>query len=466
MVLTVMKKDAKGVKGDRVIPKSIRYHPYEMFRPQIKLHGKSYEIVRKGVWYSLVGNVIKGNTVKCGSVKEDTRINLFIPMKSGYGKLEFEKALKKNVSDEHNGFRYAQPTSYHPEQLIGKTIMRGNRNNLTAIQNYGYLHDDFVCFDEAIELFRKKDNQDARDYIAKALDPIGDNEVMKRGVDVLPDEEIRYCPNCTMVFFFQPVSLGEDTVLRGLFRRGIIIYPEIPESEREEALSKRLEDDKNDEHLDDWLQFLKNLRGKKFDWQFLNDVRESIEERSKKLIKIGDERGGKSKAYTDIMFFTLQNFLIKMSVIQAAINNREIILEDDVQNAYEDLKVFWISQLDFVTRKIDGQIDYEDGLLSKESYGRCIDILKERECYSLETSKLSIQEYLKYISETLSVKESSARLTYYANLKDKGVIDSKQIGSHDSRVWLVKDDKQNSIDNTLTPITSLSPKRGRNQVVE
>jgi len=58
---------------------------------------------------------------------------------------------------------------------------------------------DFIEIDEANPLIFSKDEQhkQAREYISKALNPIGRNEVIKKLVDDLPTERVQYFPKLT-----------------------------------------------------------------------------------------------------------------------------------------------------------------------------------------------------------------------------------------------------------------------------
>lgn len=461
-----IKAVVEGDKGDRV---SIKIPPiYDAFQQLIKIYGDSYEPLKRALFYSHVGNVLKAkipkelnlssinldelkNMIHCRSMGPlDTRINLFIPMKSGHGKKEFEVVISK--TEQLLDFKYAVPTSYHSEQLVGKTIFRGKPPK--SIPNLGYLSYDLLVFDEAIEFLKEPKYQQGRDYVNRALDPIGRNEVTKKSVDVMSGEEVKYYPDCTIVAFFQPVSLESHLVTRGLLRRTLIPFIKTSFNERMQALETTFEE-KHDQGLEkilwnDWIVFLNRLLDKEHDWKFNDASVERILSRTKDLIYQGYQRGRKSAAYTDIMVFDLRNFLVKMSVIQAACHGREEIQVDDVERAYRDLNVFWELQLNFVSTKINGEIDYKDHLNPK--LRECLNILDEKGCYSLEASCLSINQYDQLVGERLNRSETSVRQTYRKKLKDMGLLDCTQVGSHDSRVWLTEEGYTACHPNTLNAL--------------
>jgi hypothetical protein len=442
---------SEGDKGDRVLSNTPPI--YKVFRELIKVYGKSYEPVKKALFYSLIGNVLKPaqsskeavfpeitsdvlkhNMIRCGSIVLDTRINLFIPMKSGHGKKAFEETTKRTMSELE--LKHAEPTSLHSEQLVGKTVYRNDR----VILNLGYFSYDYLVVNEAIEFLTESHHQDGRDYTNKALDTIGQNEVMKRAVDVLEGEEIRYNPVCSVMLFFQPLNLDSHLVTRGLLRRGVIPYIDTPTIERTQALFDSLFDttdpETNEDNWKQWIVFLKNLSDRKWNWVFQRETIEQVRKRVVDLVNQGMNRGRKSMAYTKIMMFDLRNLLLKMSAIQATCDGREDVKVYDVENAFLDLQTIWELQLNFVASKIDGEIDYQNHI--KPKLRECLIILDDNKCYSLEKSCLSIRKYDQLIKEKLGVSLSSARMTYRNKLKDMGLIDSKQIGKNDSRVWLTK----------------------------
>ena len=424
-----MKIENKGCKGSEGSSNTFDLDIYNQFKPLIKLYGKSYDPLKKAVFYSIIGSVIRDSKIVCSDIEEDTRINLFVPLKSGHGKREVKEVIKKSI--QKLGMNYCEPTSLHSEQLIGKTI--SNKKDESIIIQ-GHLADDYLVFEESSELFTDKLYQETRDYIKIALDPIGHNEVYKKSVDTFKKNAVRYYPKCTVVFFFQPLPIDDKIVTRGLLRRGIILSINPLQSERVNALKQSLERTDLSENWNQWLEFLGQLKNKDFNWVFSQEVKNKIKEKSLELIDKGNNNGKKAYSYTDIMFFSLRNLLIKMSCIQAAIKGREKIDVCDVEEAFKDLSQFWEIQLEFVIQKVKGDIDYMD--MSKDEKS-CLLILQAKNCVSMESSNLMIKDFLKLISQKLDATEARARNLYYS-LKEAGYIDSSQIGRNKSKVWLTE----------------------------
>ena len=124
-----------------------------------------------------------------------------------------------------------------------------------------------------------------------------------------------------------------------------------------------------------------------------------------------------------------------MSCIQAACHGRSNITVDDVKHAYDDLSEFWQIQLKFLQRKIKGDVDYHDLNYEKR---RCLQILEEHNCFSIESSNLMIKDYIKLLAKQLKISEETARKRY-KELMNLGYIDSKQVSSHKTKVWLTED---------------------------
>jgi len=440
---------SKGSKGGKGLPPPSTI--YDKFKPLIRLYGDSYSPVKKATFYSIIGSVLCKNKIDFYGDILDTRINLFFPLKSGFGKSDIKDTIKRSI--EHLKLNYCQPTSLHPEQLIGKTII----DSITQkpIINKGFLAEDYLVFEESTDLFTDDKNQEVRNYIKIALDPIGSNEVYKRSVDTLKKNAVKYSPTCTAVFFFQPLRMREEIVTRGLLRRGLIIYVDPDISERFQALEDSIKPSNITKNWTIWLNFLNKLISTKFNWKFTDKATEKINEYTKILIQTGMNRGNKAGGYTQIALFNLREWLVKMSCIQAAIDNRARITVSDVTNAYNDLSEFWDIQLTFVIQKVKGNMDYKDTNLGEI---RILLILQNHKCLSEQESNLMIKQYIKLISNELRMPEESAKDRYY-KLKNTGYIDSKQVGKRSSKVWLTEEGKRViEPHQTLTTLQTLEKK--------
>lgn len=241
---------------------------------------------------------------------------------------------------------------------------------------------------------------------------------------------------CSVKFFLQPLNLSSNFVLRGLARRCLILYKHIPSSEREAALKTRFEGEIDEAWYTEWKNYLEGLSEKKFEWTFNKKSLHLFEVYTKYLGKIANKRGEKCAAYYNISMFSLQNTLIAMSSIQAALRDNNEVLPEDVKKAFIDLKSFWDLELDYVTQKLNGNIDYTNLGKNEYNFRPCIDYLKDKGCISKEMSNISKQDFISWIADTIGCSKEIAESTYYKPMRNAGLIDSKQFGQHGSKVWL------------------------------
>lgn len=403
------------------------------FKKLIDLCGPSYDTAKKLVLYSLLGNVLKSNPIRLGRLKEDTRINIGIPIKSGYGKSYVKKMIRKTI--KLLGRTYSEPTSLHHEQLVGKSIpVKDKEGNITdMIVNKGFFADDYLVIDEAIELMSEPTFQLARDYINIALDPIGDNEILKKSVDTPRGKEVRYCPSCSIAMFFQPIPIKRGVVTRGLLRRLLLTYIDVGMKERKKALRDSLVTSDSKIMWDKWIRLLKKLESKSYNWTFSSSAVSELLESTEKLARYGFKYSAKIRSYTDIMFFTIRNYLAKMSCILAAVEGTDQIKLKHVRYAYNDFKEFWDNQIIYVEEKIMGDLSGIGVGLQRRVV--CISILKEWGATCEKDSTHSIEDLLTEMQKRLGISKGAARY-YYLRLKKEKRIDSRK-GRHTSRVWLV-----------------------------
>ena len=434
---------------DILSPKTEHLTNYEVLNSLTGLYGSDYTIMKKALWYSLIGAVAPQKIIRIGDLYTDIRFNVLYPMPSGSGK----KAIC-TITEEvmrRIGKECQTPTSTHAEQLVGKVIKRKEGKSEIYIPNPGYLNQDYIIFDDANILLtsREPSYEESRRYICRALDPIGRNEIFKRLVDNLPDESLSYEPKCTMSLFVQPVYIPETVVDSGLMRRFIPIYVRLFGTmiDRSEAFEARLHA-KNDreKQLSLFLDYLKMLieRCDK-EFTFTQNAISAITILHREMLSIARGHSIKGRNFTDRVAFSIQDVLVRMAAIQAIAAFRTEVRERDVQLAYIDLFEFYASTLDFIDEKIMGFLDYGErwrGATSTDA--KCLEYLLNKGATSEENSKTSIREYIEYIAKLRDVTTRSAERTYHAHIKNEWV-ESKQKGSYDSVVWLSFSPKANDI---------------------
>ncbi len=402
------------------------------------LYGERYEVIKKSLWYTLHGQILRKEIVRLGDIETDLRWNVAFPFPSGHGKLHIEHLLEKAC--EELGEKFSQPTSYHPEQLVGKTIRMEKKGSITYHEIKGHFADDLVLFEDAINLVRGQDMQyqDSRTYLCKALDTIGKNRLTKRPVDVPREHSLKYLPACTVVLLFQPYFLPEEVFLCGLFRRFLILYVGFDERDQGEYVQKANGEGKTDENIFQFSQYLKTLKHNHpiEPFIFTEEAKEKFNECHSSLIQYGKSYGDKASNFTNMIGYSLQEWLLKMICILAISRKKRDISTFEVEMAFCDLLEFLHSTLNFVENKVEGLLDYgESWHGAKGDDLKLLQWLHHEGVIDESSYSLSIADYILKIKGIVRLTDSGARARYNKHIR-KGWIKSKQIGQHNSKVWL------------------------------
>lgn len=382
----------------------------EEFCDTLPLYGESYNLWKKLLMYSVVGNAVKHNLIFIGDNVLDTRINFALPAKAGAGKSTVKTWLKTILTKM--GRQLTEPVSLHPEQLVGKTVISETGE---VFVNRGHLADDFVIFDEAIELLTHKELQIARDYVNIALDPIGTNEVYKRQVDIPKASAVRYFPTCTIGFFFHPVPLPETVISRGLLRRLFMAYIEPTEVERLRALGAY--NNCNSAKLQMLVERLKELANTQIVWNV--KPLGTVISKTKQLIAEGYSFSQKIAEFTDIMWFTLRDRLIKLAAVRGVCKNAGGSIEEiDVIRAYNDLREFFLSQCYFVDNYIN---------ISYQTYNRHVKIKTILNTIINAGSVIDVNTLASAVAQKLQLSVGSVKSFIYSLAKG-GVLGIDETG--------------------------------------
>jgi len=401
----------------------------------LSLFGKEYIPVAKTCWYFLVGQASR-EIVRFGKVKTDLRFPVAFILPSGHGKLNIGNLIE--VVAQGIGDHVSNPTSYHPEQLIGKVIRKDMKKETKFYQVKGHFDSDVVIFDDGIDLIQSKDPvyKESRRYLCKCLDVIGDNQMTKKPVDIPKEEALKYYPKCSVILFFQPFPLPEESFLSGVFRRFIIMYLNFDERDYTNQYAQRLEESPSDENLKELTVYLDTIRREKDKpLTFSDNFKKAFRNYHLLLSYFGATFGTKAANFCRIQGFTLQNWLLKMSLILARSEGRTGVTEWDVERAFVDLLEMLDSTFRFVEKKVQGDLDY--GECWGGAVGKDQDVLEQLAlsgAVSEEKSKVSIESYIKGIQKIMELSESAARKRYRKHRK-KGWVQSKKY-QHSSRVWL------------------------------
>lgn len=410
-----------------------------------RLIGDEYIPIIKAVYYSLVSVILSKVELRLGGIRADGRISLLIVMKSGSGKGEIKRVIKAVLKQIDK--TCVEPTSYHPEQFIGKTrIIKAKGGTEEYKQIPGHLSHDYILIDEGKNLLSSKDPMysESRRYLRQALDISPNNEITKKSVDIPSENALSFVTNCCVCIFVQPYSFNEEFALDGDLRRIIVPYVNIAPKDPLQGLKDRILDDTDDEQaINDFGEFIKSLGDVKGKFKFTDDAKETFAELSVLLIRRGYSVSPKIKNYVDMAKFSIQNTFLRFAAIQALINKTTQIESKHVELAFVDLIEFMELNYDFIEKKIKGELDYGEkwhGATSKDQ--EALKWLHDQGATSLESSVVTMKDYKDKIGEIYNLKEKAARNRMHQHEKE-GWIKTKK-GQHNSQVWLSFDPEKDT----------------------
>lgn len=433
---------------------------FHEFNSLIGLYGRQYIPILKSRWYQLHGGIMQ-KVIKCGGLTTDTRVFVAYPLVTEGGKNEVMYSIKslvrKGISKgDGEKFTMSEPASFHPEQLIGKYIevveeitneSTGRKKRIkNRIENRGHLNNDFLDFDECTKLITgnsPEDNQ-ARELLSKSENPIGKNEVEKRLTEDLPQNAVKYCPKCTNSYYFQPFKkIPEEAFLQGFLRRKLIPIGNISHFlnlPNEQLYTDKLSnlDYSEKDYQDKIINHLEAVKKVSdiSEFAFTDEALQLIKEYALYISEQGQLHSVKITNYCKVTKFTALANLIKFSVILAGSHYKQIVDKNIVCLAYMDLVELMQNTFDFIYERTYGDFSYGTSWGGADyKQKECLKYLFNEKAFSLETSNVSIEDFVKVCEQIYSVKEQQAR-NKYLEMKRNGLIYSKQEGSYNSKVWL------------------------------
>ncbi|EKF86932.1 hypothetical protein A994_01560 [Methanobacterium formicicum DSM 3637] len=323
------------------------------------LFGDEYTIIFKVLWYTLMSFMIPISSIRVGHVNVDGRVSPLFVLPAGKGKGQIKAVIKQVVEALNQD--YGEPTSFHAEQLVGKTVR--DKNN-EFHHNRGYLNDDYVVIDEAYQLLTSSDLKyaEARKYIRVALDPYPKNSVHKRTTEYGRDGALEFNPKCPISLFVQPIVFdNEILVLEGDIRRFTVAYALIDSSNNSQILANRIFDETDyNGALDKFIKLMSSLRPSE-SYDFAESAKTILLELSVDLDKRASSYSRKIANLNNSSSLTNQNTLVKFAAIHAFQSGRSTVEKNDVIFAYIDLFEILEHTYQFIEAKIPGSLDYGEG---------------------------------------------------------------------------------------------------------
>lgn len=405
------------------------------------LKGHQYNSIMKPVWYNLVSLLIAKTELQVGSIIVDGRVHILIFLPSGNGKGEIKKTIQRILKQMK--ISNIEPTSFHPEQFIGKVVVEKKKNDEGDDErDYrkipGNLSLDYVIIDEGKDLLTSKEPNysESRKNLRFAMDQYPNNTVTKRQVDVEIEHALSYEPHCGVCIFCQPFRMNEEFVLEGDLRRFILSYILMVGMDKTDAYAKRATEERNyKESIDNFRSFLSSTNVPD-EFEVTAEAISLFIELHQLLVKRGSTRSIKIKNFMKMADFSLQNMLLKFSAIQALQDNTDIIETRHVELAFIDYAEILEHTYDYIEMKIPGDLDYGENW--KGAGKKDQEILKwlhEKGSTSKKSSNVSIKEYKEKIMEIYNVSSDRQARRIKGKHVENGWIESQTI-QHTSKVWL------------------------------
>jgi len=408
----------------------------------VGLRGESYEAPTKMIFYSVIANQLKHNTFVYDNNEIDLRIPLMIFIKAGYGKKNYTRFIKETIT--RLGKQYVEPTSYHPEQFVGKVVTREVSGDVEYLQIQGFLGSDYLLIDEGHILLTEKkkvEYQECLKYIRTALDPIGSNEIEKRQVNVPHEYRLRYFPDCTISIFSQPITdIDEDLLLKGSLRRFLIVIVDVTREERRlgrrqgKFLPERRED--SNKIWEEWINFNKTLMKRKVKF-VIDRSTELIDDYIDNLLdSVETIHSTEAREFADSIQYNLKFLIFKMAAIRAVISQPSEIVrvtKENIKKAIQDHKAMWIPQINWITRQMVLKSDKPKGW-NDELHGWIMRNLQKKKT-------LLQKEIVKKYREKTSLSASMSRNKVSKAIKDLvrwNMVEEMKTGNRNEKAIKIK----------------------------
>ncbi|MHA1368255.1 MAG: hypothetical protein ACTSRA_00880 [Promethearchaeota archaeon] len=432
-------------------------HPvYDNFLNLWDLYGKSYDVIKISTFFVLTCHARRFYPLYFGKELIDGRLHAFYIMRAGTGKTSIYDMMNTTITHIPNEV-FSTSDRLHVDHLIGKKVVSREDNPDYVIgkskkkfidvmkDNKGILSKDFVAFDEAQVILKDERKEEIRSTLKKAMNTIGNNEVIKHRVDVSFDDPIRYRPTCTIVFFMQPMPIDFSTLSTGLMRRGILLYIKPSMDEVWNGLGEKVINVVNETRLNSswkkWIKFLCDLKGSSSLETYVrrNNVVEftdgTMEEMFSMTNKINKRLIGKIIGPANDLLNSMQSDImrnmLRVSSIISIMERHEQVEVDDITRAGKYL--YWMvnSSLKFVEEWATASVsrNLEENMIQSLKY------LYDTNATSYKESVL-YDELVTFIKNNTGLAKETIRKQEINKMKKLGLIETK--GTKRARVWITE----------------------------
>lgn len=408
---------------------------YGVMDSTLGLDGEAYVPLKKYLYY--FENSVKQDTVSNRiNIKThiDNRAFMLIEGEASSGKSTIKNHIQK-ISDIHDYHEISGLS--HEKQLIGTTVEKGKGKDKKIEAVLGIMAAKVVVNDETQEMINEKNEMYAHSQRIKrlAMDTYGDNTFTDKTVKTQMSERLMYCSPSRVLDLAHPKKFESPFFDNGTFRRyGLITI---------------LQPDKNID-LDSITDF-KFDDSAKIDFNGLMDdfyktKRNSVTFNEENLFVISNfhkallyyllkHKNQNAFRYGLLTRYSMRNMFCKNVLILAISRNEETpSLKTCVEACYDTL-LFILESIKSINQlgNMGVSSDVWGGL--EEENAQTLEYLFRRGATSQQTSDVSIKKFCTILGHLHGCKMTQARGIYY-KLKRDNFIDSKQVGSNSSVVWL------------------------------
>ena len=317
---------------------------YQKFRVVFNDRSWNNETACRLLFHVIIGVLLKSTRYVKGANYIDPRVSIIWVQSSGSGKTS-ARMLVKEVSRDL-GIHYEEVSEFTDAALIGTFIVQTVSGKAVPIPVYGFLKDaELVYMDDANDFIAqeniKQHSLNTRKHIRDALNPIGNNQVVKH----LRHGTIKFEPDCAVVattYYFPGWIASQDN--SGFFQR-FVVFPRA--LEEEDRLDNMTQEEERIKASAKQLAYLEKQRRKAYQDLIKSLMKVDRQPRifvidyvaTKYIFEISRGTGdyirhlGRVKQFTTEFLDRTRHYIFVLSLHSAAIAGRTVISKADAEYA-------------------------------------------------------------------------------------------------------------------------------------
>ena len=412
---------------------------YNKIDAMVGLDGEKYYSVKKWLSYLYESALQPPIQIIVGTAHYDNRTHALIIATAGKGKGVIKNTIKQTLRFEKQDVVEASGI-IHPEQLIGKMKEVGRGVNKHKIEAKGYLAAKILLHDEANSTIDETaPNADQSMRIKRtAMDTYGFNLLSKKLVEDFIDDTLEYYPPTNCIDFMHPQQLQSCFFDKGTYRRYACFELSNNKQLDVNESVKSLFDEPTNYEIEKKL--LLKIRESNFKIKSNLKLNDNCKKIAAKWIitwnsMLLNHPNSAVRRFGEMTFYSIKEYFFKFIAILHGAHGKEISDPSLTTAACIDTFHFLLETLENYTKfgDIVNTSDVWRGAKGMEI--KALEYLYRKEALSLDSSKVTVANFIEVISELFGLQERQAK-GILSNLKAKRWVNSKQVGQNDSRVWI------------------------------